>query len=177
MKVTVNKSDLELVSGDITEMDTDAIVNAANENLILGAGVAGAIRNKGGPAIQEECNRIGGTFVGGAVITTGGNLKAGHVIHAVGPRMGEGDEDDKLRNATVNSLKVADENNLKSVSFPAISTGIFGFPIDRAADIMLSNTIGYLKGETGLKRVVFCLFGDEAFQVFIRELEKLKDKI
>lgn len=170
----VNNCSIELVKGDITEMDTDAIVNAANAQLILGGGVAGAIRRKGGPKIQEECNKIGGTFVGGAVITTGGNLKAKQVIHAVGPRMGEGDEDNKLRNATLNSLKVADENNLKSISFPAISTGIFGYPLDRCAKIMLSETINYLKGETGLERVVFCLFDQKAFDVFENTLEQKK---
>jgi O-acetyl-ADP-ribose deacetylase (regulator of RNase III) len=173
MKKTINKSTIELIEGDITEMDTDAIVNAANAALKLGSGVAGAIRCKGGPAIQAECDKIGGTFVGGAVITTGGNLKAKHVIHAVGPRMGEGNEDEKLRNATLNSLKVADENNLKSISFPAISTGIFGFPIDRCAKIMLTTTIEYLKGETGIERVVFCLFGKESYQVFLQELSGL----
>ncbi len=172
IKKRVNNHIIELVQGDITEMETDAIVNAANAQLILGGGVAGAIRRKGGPFIQEECNKIGGTFVGGAVITTGGNLKAKHVIHAVGPRMGEGDEDNKLRNATINSLKAADDNNLKSISFPAISTGIFGYPLDRCAEIMLSETINYLKGETGLQKVVFCLFDQQAFDVFIQTLEK-----
>ena len=172
IKKRVNNHIIELVQGDITEMKTDAIVNAANAQLILGGGVAGAIRRKGGPAIQEECNKIGGTFVGGAVITTGGNLKAKHVIHAVGPRMGEGDEDNKLHNATINSLKAADDNNLKSISFPAISTGIFGYPLDRCAEIMLSETINYLKGETGLQKVVFCLFDQQAFDVFIQTLEK-----
>ncbi|MFC1794975.1 macro domain-containing protein [Planctomycetota bacterium] len=172
MKVEINNRVLELLDGDLTEMDTDAIVNAANAQLILGGGVAGAINRKGGPKIQEECNKIGGTFVGGAVITTGGNLKAKHVIHAVGPRMGEGDEDQKLKNATLNSLKVADENNLKSISFPAISTGIFGFPIGRCAEIMLKITIDYLKGQTGLEKVVFCLFGTDSYDVFARQLEK-----
>ncbi len=109
----INKTVIQLIQGDITEQTTDAIVNAANAQLILGGGVAGAIRNKGGSTIQDECNHIGGTFVGGAVITTGGNLKAKYVIHAVGPQMGEGDEDNKLKNATINSLKVANENNLK----------------------------------------------------------------
>jgi len=161
-----------LIKGDITEMETDAIVNAANAQLILGGGVAGAIRRKGGPAIQTECNKIGGTFVGGAVITTGGNLKAKFVIHAVGPMMGEGDEDNKLRNATINSLKIADKNNLKSISFPAISTGIFGYPLDRCAEIMLAETINYLKDETGLEKVVFCLFDQQAFDIFIQKLEK-----
>ena len=166
MNFTVNKSIIRLVEGDITELATDAIVNAANAALQLGGGVAGAIRRKGGPAIQEECDRIGGTFVGGAVITTGGRLKAKYVIHAVGPRMGEGDEDRKLENATLNSLKVADENKLVSIAFPAISTGIFGYPIDRCARIMLATTKKYLEGPTGLKEVFFCLYGKESYQVF-----------
>ena len=166
MQIQVNDKTLELAEGDITELDTDAIVNAANSSLILGAGVAGAIRAKGGPSIQQECDEIGGCPVGGAVITTGGNLKARHVIHAVGPRKGEGDEDEKLRNATLNSLKVADENGLKSIGFPAISTGVFGFPIERCAEITLSTTMDYLRQETGLDRVVFCLYGEEAFGVF-----------
>lgn len=173
MKRIINRSAIELTEGDITEMDTDAIVNAANAALQLGGGVAGAIRRKGGPAIQAECDRIGGASVGGAVMTTGGNLKARHVIHAVGPRMGEGNEDQKMRNATLNSLKVAEENKLKNLSFPAISAGIFGFPIDRCANIMLSTTIEYLKGETGIEKVVFCLFGEESYQVFVNELASL----
>ena len=174
MKVKINNRVLELLDGDLTEMDTDAIVNAANAQLILGGGVAGAINRKGGPKIQEECNKIGGTFVGGAVITTGGNMKAKYVIHAVGPRMGKGDEDQKLKNATLNSLKVADENNLKSISFPAISTGIFGFPIERCAEIMLKTTIDYLKGQTDLEKVVFCLFGTDSYEVFSSRLEQEK---
>ena len=173
MKKKINKSTIELIEGDITEMDTDAIVNAANAALKLGGGVAGAIRCKGGPAIQAECDKIGGTFVGGAVITTGGNLKAEYVIHAVGPRMGEGNEDEKLRNATLNSLKVAEKNKVKSLAFPAISTGIFGFPVDRCAKIMLSTTIEYLKGETSIEKVVFCLFGEESYDTFVQELSSL----
>ena len=170
MKVDIENHVLELTEGDITEMQTDAIVNAANAQLVLGGGVAGAIRKKGGPKIQEECDKIGQTFVGGAVITTGGNLKAKYVIHAVGPRMGEGNEDEKLKNATLNSLKVADENHLKSISFPAISTGIFGFPIEKCAEIMLKTTIDYLKGQTSLQRVAFCLFGQESYKVFENQL-------
>ena len=166
MQIQINDKTLRLAEGDITELHTDAIVNAANASLILGAGVAGAILTKGGPAIQEECNEIGGCPVGGAVITTGGNLKARHVIHAVGPRNGEGDEEEKLKNATLNSLKVANDNGLKSIGFPAISTGIFGFPIERCAEIMLSNAIGYLQKEIGLERVIFCLYGQDAFDVF-----------
>ena len=166
MQIQINDKTLELAEGDITGLDTEAIVNAANASLILGAGVAGAIRAKGGPTIQQECDEIGGCPVGGAVVTGGGDLKARHVIHAVGPRKGEGDEEEKLRNATLSSLKVADENGLKSIGFPAISTGVFGFPIERCAEIMLSATIDYLQQETGLERVVFCLYGEEAFGVF-----------
>lgn len=172
MELTIADRTLQLVEGDITEMDTDAIVNAANAQLILGGGVAGAIRKKGGPAIQAECNKVGGTVVGGAVITTGGQLRARHVIHAVGPRMGEGDEDEKLANATRNALKVADENRLSSIALPAISTGIFGFPIHRCAEIMLETTIKHLQGRTGLRRVVFCLFGQRSYEVFAKQLQQ-----
>jgi O-acetyl-ADP-ribose deacetylase (regulator of RNase III) len=176
MKVIIKNTLLELQNGDITEMQTDAIVNAANQHLVLGGGVAGAIRTKGGPEIQAECKKIGRTFVGGAVITTAGNLKAKHVIHAVGPRAGEGNENEKLKNATLNSLKVADENNLKSISFPAISSGIFGFPIESCAEIMLKTTIEYLNGITGLKKVIFCLFGNDSFQVFVKQLKQETSK-
>ena len=174
MKWTINGKQLVLLQGDITEMGTDAIVNAANKDLVLGAGVAGAIRSKGGPAIQEECNRVGGAPVGGAAITTGGNLKARYVIHAVGPRMGEGDEDQKLADATSNSLHLAQEEGLKSIAFPAISTGIFGFPKDRCARIMLSTVAETLrKEETTLEEVIFCLWGEESLQVFQNEAEEL----
>jgi O-acetyl-ADP-ribose deacetylase (regulator of RNase III) len=169
-ELKIKNSIIHLTQGDITELGTDAIVNAANAQLRLGGGVAGAIRRKGGSIIQEECNKIGGTFVGGAVITNGGNLKARHVIHAVGPRMGEGNEDNKLKNATLNSLKLMDENNLKSISFPAISTGIFGYPIDRCAKIMIKTVKEYLQGETQIKEVIFCLFTASDFEVFEREL-------
>jgi O-acetyl-ADP-ribose deacetylase (regulator of RNase III) len=172
MEVKIDNSVLELVEGDITEMQTEAIVNAANAKLIMGGGVAGAIKRKGGPKIQEECYKIGGTFVGGAVKTIGGNLKAKYVIHAVGPQIGEGNEDKKLKNATLNSLKLADENNIKSISFPAISTGIFGFPIERCSKIMLRTTIEYLKGRTNIERVVFCLFGQDSYKVFEEQLKR-----
>jgi O-acetyl-ADP-ribose deacetylase (regulator of RNase III) len=172
MKVRVKNCEIQLIQSDITEQETDAIVNAANKDLVLGSGVAGAIRRKGGPQIQIECDLIGGTFVGGAVITTGGRLKAKHVIHAVGPRLGEGNEDNKLRNATLNSLKLADEKGLRSIAFPAISTGVFGFPIDRCAQSMIAATLSYLQGPTELKKVVFCLFDKEGISAFSKELKK-----
>ena len=169
-QIKIHNSEIKLYQGDITDMNVDAIVNAANAQLILGGGVAGAIRKKGGPQIQEECNIIGGTFVGGAVITTGGKLKAKHVIHAVGPRMGEGDEDQKLKNATLNSLKLMDEHGLSSIAFPAISTGIFGYPIDKCAKIMISTTKEYLESDTQIKEVIFCLFSSSDYDVFNKTL-------
>lgn len=172
MRAKINNSAIELVKGDITEQTCDTIVNAANAQLILGGGVAGAIRRKGGPTIQAECSKIGGTFVGGAVLTTAGNLKAKYVIHAVGPQMGEGDEDNKLKNATLNSLKIADKHKLQSIAFPAISTGIFGYPADRCAKIMLATIIDYLKGSTGIKKVTMCLFNDKILGIFQDQLKK-----
>ncbi len=169
-EIKVKNSLLKLQQGDITELETDAIVNAANSQLIMGGGVAGAIRRKGGPKIQEECNKIGSTYVGGAIITTGGNLKAKFVIHAVGPRMGEGNEDEKLKNATLNSLKLMDDKNLQTIAFPAISTGIFGYPIDRCAKIMINTVKEYLKGVTQIKIVIFCLYTQSDFDVFEKEL-------
>jgi O-acetyl-ADP-ribose deacetylase (regulator of RNase III) len=173
MKTKINNALLELIQGDITEQTTDAIVNAANAALQMGGGVAGAIRRRGGPAIQEECNRIGGTHVGGAVITTGGNLAAKYVIHAVGPIHGEDHEDEKLKDATLNSLLLADKNRLKSIAFPAISTGIFGFPKDRCATIMLSTTIAYLEGPTKLEKVVYCLYDKKTLEIFEETLKSL----
>lgn len=167
MERSIRGRKLRLVQGDLTEMDVDAIVNAANAQLILGGGVAGAIRTKGGASIQEECHRIGGTAVGEAVITGGGNLKARFVIHAVGPRQGEGDEDAKLRLATHSSLLRAGEKGLRSIAFPAISTGIFGFPKDRCARIMLQTVGDFLDQESGsLEEVVFCLWSREDLEVF-----------
>jgi len=169
-QLKVKNSVIKLTQGDITDLKVDAIVNAANAQLILGGGVAGAIRKKGGPQIQEECNIIGGTFVGGAVITGGGNLKAKHIIHAVGPRMGEGGEDRKLKNATLNSLKLMDKHGLSSIAFPAISTGIFGYPIEKCANIMISTTKEYLESDTQIKEVIFCLYSSSDYEVFNKHL-------
>jgi len=173
MEWTIGSTTVALVQGDITEQDTEAIVNAANRQLVLGGGVAGAIRRKGGPSIQAECEDKAPIEVGQAAITGGGRLRARYVIHAVGPRMGEGDEDRKLREATQSVLKVADENGLGSLAFCAISTGIFGYPMDRCARVMLSTTLAYLRqGNTGLKRVVFCLYDQAALDTFGTEMER-----
>ncbi len=172
LSIQLEGTQLELIEGDITELEVEAIVNAANEDLELGTGVAGAIRQKGGPAIQEECNRIGGTPVGTAVITGAGNLSAKHVIHAVGPSMGEGDEDRKLASAIRSSLALADRHGLRSLGLPAISTGVFGFPMDRCARILLTEVYRYLQGGTKIERVVVSLWGDDTFEIFKRELRR-----
>jgi O-acetyl-ADP-ribose deacetylase (regulator of RNase III) len=173
METKINQTHLELVQGDITDQAVDAIVNAANSQLILGGGVAGAIRQKGGPAVQSECNLKAPIDVGQAAMTTAGDLNAKHVIHVVGRRMGEGDEDDKLKMATINTLKLADKNSLSSLAFCAISTGIFGYPKDRCAKIMLTEIITYLNGNTGLQQVNICLYDKAAYNIFARELELL----
>ena len=176
MRYKVNNSTIQLIKGDITESSADAVVNAANTQVILGGGVAGAIRRKGGPKIQAECDKKGPISVGEAAITTAGALKAKFVIHAAGPRQGEGDEKRKLKNATLNSLRIADENNLRSITFPAISTGIFGFPIDLCVKIMLDTTVDYLKGATCLKEISFCLFDESAYNTFESYLQKVSQK-
>lgn len=170
---THNDLQVDVVEGDITDLDTDAITNAANSSLVLGAGVAGAIARKGGPAIQRECEEIGGCPVGSAVITTGGDLKARHVIHAVGPRMGEGDETRKLASAIRSTMQVAEDNDLQSVALPAISTGIFGFPMEKCARIMVEETRKFAETERqSLERVVVCLYGQSAYGTFQQVFEE-----
>jgi O-acetyl-ADP-ribose deacetylase (regulator of RNase III) len=166
---------LRLVQDDITDRDVDAIVNAANSHLQHGGGVAGAIVRKGGQVIQEESDKIGFTPVGTAVVTGAGKLPARFVIHAVGPRMGEGDEDNKLKNAVMSSLMLASEKSLKSISIPAISSGIFGFPKDRCAKILVGESIKFLKEnkDASLHTVEFCIRDDTTLSYFRKEFEKL----
>lgn len=167
MKVVVGSTTVETQKGDITRLAVDAVVNPANSALVLGGGVAGAIARRGGLDIQEECRRIGGTPVGTAVITTGGRLPARHVIHAVGPRWGEGDEEQKLSNATLAALRLAEAHGLRSVALPAISTGIFGYPLEDAARVIVGSIRRHLEpGSTSLEQVVLCLFDDEALRAF-----------
>lgn len=168
---------VNLEIGDITECDTDAIVNAANAQLILGAGVAGAIKRKGGPSIQAECDDLGPLDVGDATITGGGKLKANAVIHAVGPRMGQGNEPALLASATRRALELADENGLESIAFPAISTGVFGYPVKSCAKVMLSTAVEYLTDrETQLRDVRFVLFDKLAYEAFCSALTALTSK-
>jgi O-acetyl-ADP-ribose deacetylase (regulator of RNase III) len=168
--------EIELVRGDITNESTDAIVNAANLNLILGGGVAGAIRKKGGPSIQKECDMIGPIPVGTAAITGGGNLHARYVIHAVGPRMGEGDEGRKLTSCVIESLRLADREHLRSISFPAISTGIFGVPPDLAAPSIVRGIREYIEKGTGIERIRVILFEERMWDDFMKAMEDIIDE-
>jgi O-acetyl-ADP-ribose deacetylase len=164
--------------GDITEMDVDAIVNAANNDLILGAGVAGAILRKGGPSIQEECNEIGSIPVGYAAITKAGKLKARHVIHAASMGLGNVPTTAKtLRTSTAHSLRLAVERGLKTIAFPAVGTGVSGFPMDECAQIMLGEAVQHLKEDNSLERIYFVLFDAGAHDMFRRTWEKLQREL
>ncbi len=173
-RLTIRLSDtfLDLIEGDITLLEVDAIVNPANEDLRMAGGLAGTILKKGGDSIQRECDRIGGTPVGTAVITGSGELPHKHVIHAVGPRMGEGDEDRKLSSAVRACLALADRHGLSSMAIPAISTGIFGYPMDRCARITLTEIHRYLQGGTKLQRVSVVLYDEAAYNAFAQELRR-----
>jgi O-acetyl-ADP-ribose deacetylase (regulator of RNase III) len=162
---------LELVTGNIAFLDADAIINAANEYLNLGSGVAGAIREAGGSAIQEECNEIGFCPVGSAVITTGGSLKAEYVIHAVGPMYGEGKENEKLSSAVRSAIVLADKKGLKSVAMPALSAGFFHFPLEACAKIMVSTIKETAPELQSVNHVTICLSDDKKFDVFEKALK------
>lgn len=154
--------------GDITEARVDAIVNAANNDLILGAGVAGAIRVRGGPSIQEECDRIGAIPIGEAAITGAGRLPARFVIHAASMRMGGRTTEIALRESTRNSLRRAAEHGLESIAFPAIGTGIAGFPLARCAEVMLDEVRAHLHEPTSLRKIELVLFDEAALEAFTR---------
>jgi O-acetyl-ADP-ribose deacetylase len=155
-----------LSQGDLTEMAVDAIVNAANNDLLLGGGVAGAIRVKGGPAIQQECNAIGSIPVGFAAITSGGNLKARCVIHAASMQLGGRTSAAALRSSTAHCLRIAAEKQLKSIAFPAVGTGIAGFPMRECAEILLAESVAHLRGRTSLEKIHFVLFDQASLDVF-----------
>lgn len=152
--------------GDITDMAVDAIVNAANTDLSLGAGVAGAILHKGGPHIQEECDRLGPVALGGTAVTTGGNLKALYVVHAASMYPGEQATAESLRMATRNALERAEEKAFQSIAFPALGTGVAGFPMNECARIMIAEVLDHLKTRTSLEQIHFVLYDDDALKVF-----------
>jgi len=164
---------IEILQGDLTEMDVDAIVNAANNDLQLGGGVAGAIRRKGGARIQAECDEIGTIPVGGAAITSGGNLKARHVIHAASMQLGGRTSAPALRGSMAHALRIAAQQTLKTIAFPAVGTGIAGFPLRECADIMLREAVRHLAGPTSVEKVYFVLFDQEALEVFQQAFREL----
>jgi O-acetyl-ADP-ribose deacetylase (regulator of RNase III) len=163
--------------GDLTDMPTDAIVNAANNDLLLGGGVAGAIRRKGGDEIQRACNEIGSIPIGYAAITTGGNLAAKFVIHAASMELGGSTTAEALRKSTAHALRIASESGLKSIAFPAIGTGVAGFPTKDCAEIMLQEAQQHARNGTSLEKIYFVLFDREsckAFQVAWKRLQRAK---
>jgi O-acetyl-ADP-ribose deacetylase (regulator of RNase III) len=180
MDVTVGKARITLIQGDITDQDTDAIVNAANSSLMGGGGVDGAIHRRGGPSILEECRMIrasrwpDGLPTGKAVMTSGGDLRARHVIHTVGPIYGEDEEkaERALAKAYGSSLELALEKGLKTISFPSISTGAYGFPIEKASEIALKTIEEFLQRHEGLQEVRLVLFSEEDLQIYERAMER-----
>jgi O-acetyl-ADP-ribose deacetylase (regulator of RNase III) len=175
MEIKVGQATLELVEGDITQQDTDAIVNAANAALRPGGGVDGAIHRAGGPAIEAECRQLGGCPTGEARITTGGNLKARYVIHTVGPVYKDGGhgEPQLLASCYRESLKLASAKGLKSLSFPSISTGVYGYPMADAARVALATVKEYLTRHPEIERARFVLFGRAAYEVYEKALKEL----
>ncbi len=178
METIIGKTKLNLIRGDITLQETEAIVNAANTSLLGGGGVDGAIHRAGGPKILEECREIrakqDGCPTGEAVITSGGNMKTKYVIHTVGPVWSGGgrNEEQLLRNAYYNSLKIAKERNIKSVSFPSISTGVYRFPIDKAARIALNTIKEFVQGYTFVE-IRFVLFSERDLKVYEEALREI----
>lgn len=175
MDVKINNTTLSLIQGDITRQETDAIVNAANTRLAGGAGVDGAIHAAGGPSIMAECRRIGGCPTGQAVMTTGGSLKARYVIHTVGPvyQGGGSGEAAQLKSAYLESLKLASDRGLKSLAFPAVSTGVYAYPLQEAARIALQTVTDYLRQHGDLELVRFVLFSRTLYDIFAEELKNL----
>jgi O-acetyl-ADP-ribose deacetylase (regulator of RNase III) len=175
MEIKISGTTLSFIKGDIAHEETDAIVNAANSRLAGGGGVDGAIHKAGGPKIMEECRKIGGCPTGSAVITTGGNLKAKYVIHTVGPiyKDGKHNEAKLLSSAYKSSLALAVKNGIKSLAFPSISTGAYGYPINEAAEIALKTIMDFIKTHKELSLVRFVLFSDRDFEVYKKMLERL----
>jgi O-acetyl-ADP-ribose deacetylase len=169
-------TEIHITEGDVTEMAVDAIVNAANSDLILGGGVAGAIRRKGGAQVSDECEQIGKVPVGEAVVTTGGNLKAKYVIHAASMILGWSTTAESLRASTRNSLLRAQEKGLKTIAFPAVGTGVAGFPADQCAQIMLGEVLAFVKSPTSLEHIHFVLFDNAALKVFQDTYQKLSSQ-
>jgi len=171
MEWKVDGVTIKLQEGDITELEVDAIVNAANNKLLMGGGVAGAIKRKGGKEIEDEAVSKGPIPIGEAVVTAAGSLKAKYVIHAAVMALDFKTDADKIRNATINSLKRADELGIESIAFPALGTGVGRFPLDEAARVMYEAVRTHVEEGTSLREIVFVLYGKEAYQAFLKEAE------
>jgi O-acetyl-ADP-ribose deacetylase len=165
---------IEIVLGNITRQETDAIVNAANKTLLGGGGVDGAIHRAAGRELYEECKTLNGCETGEAKITKGYNLNAKYVIHTVGPvwNGGKYDEEVKLKNCYENSLRLAIENNIKSISFPAISTGVYRFPAEKAVEIAVKTVINFLEFNSSIEKVVFVCFDTDTYNLYVNEMAK-----
>jgi O-acetyl-ADP-ribose deacetylase (regulator of RNase III) len=174
MELAVGKSKISLVLGDITELATDGIVNAANNQLWMGAGVAGAIKRKGGKTIEEEAVKKGPIPVGEAVATTAGELKAKYVIHAAGMGTDLKTNKNLVEKATLNSLKRTEELGLRSIAFPAIGTGVGGFPMDECAEVMIKAAKDFLERSQKIEEIVFALYDKQGYDAFENQLKKLK---
>jgi O-acetyl-ADP-ribose deacetylase (regulator of RNase III) len=166
---------LEAIQGDITRLDVDAIVNAANTSLLGGGGVDGAIHRAAGPELLAECKRIGGCPTGEAKITKGYRLPAKHVIHTVGPvYSGKPSDSQLLKNCYQNSLVLADENNVATIAFPAISCGVYGYPIDQASSIAVITSCSFLENNPSLEKILFVLFSRRDYDIYVDTIRKLK---
>ena len=159
---------IEIVKADITKLNVDAIVNAANSSLLGGGGVDGAIHRAAGPKLLEECKKLNGCKTGEAKITKGYNLQSKFVIHTVGPIWNGGNynEDELLTNCYLNSLKLAVENKIKTIAFPAISTGVYGFPLERAAQIAIKAVKKFIQSDKSIQKIIFVCFDDRAYQTY-----------
>ena len=173
LKKKIGGSVLELTVGDIVKQETEAVVNAANKQLAPGGGVAGAIHKAAGPGLWEECKKLGGCETGEAKITSGHNLKSKYIIHTVGPVYKNRQSDQiNLKKSYLNSLKLATQNNIKSISFPAISSGIFGYPKEEASKIALETIIDYLKNpQSNIEIVRLVLYNQDDFKIFKETLD------
>ena len=178
IKIRAGGSSLEVIVGDITKQSTHAIVNAANSRLIPGGGVDGAIHKAAGPGLYLECKKLGGCITGEAKLTKGYNLPSKFVIQTVGPRYSGSNQDkEKLASCYINSLKIARDNDIKSISFPAISTGVYGYPMEAAAKIALSTVINELEKNPGIDLVRFVLYDSEGLDIYDKVLKSINKEL
>ncbi|HEY4544680.1 MAG TPA: O-acetyl-ADP-ribose deacetylase [Tissierellaceae bacterium] len=172
INIKVNNTYIQILIDDITNQDTQAIVNAANNSLLGGGGVDGAIHKKAGPKLLRECIKLNGCKTGNAKITKAYNLKSKYIIHTVGPIYRNDDDASVLKSAYLNSLKVAENNNIKSISFPSISTGAYGYPIEKASKIAIDTIFNYVNQNTLIEKIKIVLYSEKDYNVYAKTLEK-----